>query len=209
MSQVLLLQSGGRRVPVSPQIFKHGGGIYLAWTNAEANVHIPLLANAADMIATLRQAADLVEQAVATRDQGHVSRSKSDGEANRSVSPQPAVPAPIGPRLNPNATSWEWLTPEMVISYFEQSPVVSGMVDDVRAALKSQIGLTAPATEPGEPVKSQLETDLEAIAPHLEQIMRNGKANKSEIARRLNIAASGHSNWSRLIAIAAALEKAA
>lgn len=35
---------------------------------------------------------------------------------------------------------WNWLTPQMVIDYFDKSPILAGLVDDVKAALKPFLG---------------------------------------------------------------------
>lgn len=106
---------------------------------------------------------------------------------------------PGSPRLNPGATDWAWLTPEMVIAYVEQSPVLQGVAGDVRAAL----GKAWPAGEvPAPRVPSQLELDLETIRPHLARITAGGKINKSAIARVLGLSAGGASAWRRVTAIA-------
>jgi hypothetical protein len=72
MDNNLYLLRRGARVPVHPEIFKHGGGIYLAFVGE--GVHIPLLASAATLLDVLRQALGQVETAIAANDQGHVSR---------------------------------------------------------------------------------------------------------------------------------------
>lgn len=73
-NQLLFLQPGGVKVPVKLEIFKHGGGMYLAAVNHEQGVHVPFLASATVMAAELRQALALVEAANEARDQGHISR---------------------------------------------------------------------------------------------------------------------------------------
>lgn len=66
------LPSKGVKVPVRLNLFKHGGGIYLAFEGE--GVHLPLLASAEVVAAELRQALAMVEAAIATNDQGHISR---------------------------------------------------------------------------------------------------------------------------------------
>lgn len=73
-NQLYLLQPGGIKTPVKLDIFKHGGGIYLALVNLEKNVHIPLMASSATMKLELEGALYRVEVAIETRDQGHISR---------------------------------------------------------------------------------------------------------------------------------------
>lgn len=194
-NQLLFLQPGGVKVPVKLEVFKHGGGMYLAAVNHEAGVHVPFLATATVMAAELRQALALVEAANEAKDQGHISRA----EARE--------------RVAPAAPNWDWLTPAMVIKYVEESPVLHIYADDVRAALKPL--MASPARTPGlrtghfvgiqtatAPIaRSQLEIDLEAIRPHLDRIKPNGKVNKSEIARVLSIPAGG-SSWGRVKAVA-------
>lgn len=177
-NQLYCLQGKGVKIPVKLQIFKHGGGIYLAFVGE--GVHIPLAANAEIIAAELRQALALIEQASATNDQGYINYKPSHPERN--------------------APNWDWLTPEMVIKYFEQSPILAVIADDVRAILKKSWGTGDTAIAPAVP--SQLELDLETIRPHLEKITAGGKINKSEIARVLGIKASGPSAWRRVTAIA-------
>lgn len=181
--QIFYCKAQGVRIPVRLEVFKHGGGVCVAVTNHDENINIPLIAPAPAMVARLREAADLIEAAVGVRDQGHVSR---EGNGH--------TPAP---RVAPAAPNWDWLTPEMVIKYVEQSPVLHIYAEDVRAALKPLVGMTQTAS-----VESQLELDLEAVRPHLARITLNGKVNKSEIARLLGIRPSGPGNWARLTEIA-------
>lgn len=205
--QIHFVKSRGVRVPVKFEIYKHGGGIYLTVANPAEGVNVALVASAAEMAATLRRAADQIEAAVKVNDQGHISRTPA---------PQTAIAPAVGPHLNPGATNWDWLPPERVIQHFQETPGLSPMADDVKAALKGQIGLPAPApisrpltSDLRPPTASQLDLDLAAIQPHLDRIVRNGKINKSEIARILKITPGGSGNWERLVAIEKALKKAA
>jgi len=181
-NQLLFLQPGGVRVPVKLELFKHGGGLYLAAVNHELGVHVPFVATAPVMAAELRAALALVEGANAINDQGHISRA---GNGN-------------APRVAPGAPNWDWLTPQMVIEYFQKSPVLHYITDDVKAALGPLIGMaTAETITP-----SQIDLDLETVRPHLDRIITNGKVNKSEIARVLGIKPSGPVSWARLTEIA-------
>lgn len=67
---------------------------------------------------------------------------------------------------------WDWLTPEYVIRYFEQSPVLREMAGDVRAVLGNQASQDRPHDD------LRLQQDLEAIA-HLES------PSKADIAEAL------------------------
>lgn len=72
--QIYFLKPDKVKVPVKPQVFKHGGGFYLAMVNHEAGVHIPFLAAAATLINELREILRVIEGAHNGNDQGHVSR---------------------------------------------------------------------------------------------------------------------------------------
>lgn len=204
--QIQFIKSRGVRVPVKFEIFKHGGGIYLTIQNQNEGVYLGLVGAAANMAAEFRAVAVAIEQAVAVKDQGYISRADVPNPAKNSE-----AAALAAPRLAAAAPNWDWLSPEMVIKYFEQSPILAPIADDVKAALKGQLGLALPAANaapPPPPAKSQLDLDLETLQPHLDRIVRNGKVNKSEIARALNLPVGG-SGWARIVAIAEALKKAA
>ena len=96
---------------------------------------------------------------------------------------------------------WDWLTPEMVIKYFEKSPILRPVADDVKAVL-SKAWPTPEAK--AAPAPSQLDLDLQTILPHLDRIRPNGRIIKSEIARLLNLPTGG-SQWGRVAAAAEAL----
>lgn len=81
MDRLLFLQPGGVKVPVKLEVFKHGGGMYLAAVNHDQGVHVPFLAPARVMAAELRQALALVEAANGTNDQGHISRADNLAKA--------------------------------------------------------------------------------------------------------------------------------
>lgn len=70
----LYLLQRGQRIPVKFDIFKHGGGVYLALVNPEKGIHIPLMANASTMRLELQGALYRIDVAMATNDQGHISR---------------------------------------------------------------------------------------------------------------------------------------
>lgn len=67
--QIFLIQPGGVKIPVTLEIFKHGGGICLA-ISAE-NKHATLVGSVGIMLTETRR---LIEQAAAVNDQGHISR---------------------------------------------------------------------------------------------------------------------------------------
>lgn len=73
----LYLLQNGNRIPVKFDIFKHGGGIYLALVNHEEKVHIPLMGNAWAIKLELAGALYRIELATETKDQGYIS--KKDG----------------------------------------------------------------------------------------------------------------------------------
>jgi len=74
MDRLLFLQPGGVKVPVNLEVFKHGGGLYLAAVNHELGIHVPFVATAAVLAAELHHVLQLVEAANAVNDQGHISR---------------------------------------------------------------------------------------------------------------------------------------
>ncbi|GIK42462.1 MAG: hypothetical protein BroJett011_62950 [Chloroflexota bacterium] len=82
-NNLYLLRGGGVKVAVQPQIFKHGGGIYLAFTGD--GVNIPFLAAADVAAAVLRQVLALVEKAIADNDQGHISRTPAGPERQPTI----------------------------------------------------------------------------------------------------------------------------
>lgn len=100
--------------------------------------------------------------------------------------PEPAQPA----RLRPGASNWDWLTPQAVIEYFRQSPVLAHMANDVLAALADEIaaeGLEEP---------SQLARDLAALRPHASDLVdEDGEAvygAQSEAGRILGVPNAGN-----------------
>lgn len=92
-NQLYCLQGKGVKIPVKLQIFKHGGGIYLAFVGE--GVHIPLLASAEIIAAELRQALALIERASATNDQGHISRRLPDKPTLRDLTGDPRNDFPV------------------------------------------------------------------------------------------------------------------
>lgn len=81
--QIFYCKSQGIRVPVRLEIFKHGGGVYLAISNQAENINIPFFGPAPAMVARLREAADLIEAASRERDQGHISRRRETVDGRR------------------------------------------------------------------------------------------------------------------------------
>lgn len=180
--RVFICQPRQIKLPATLDVFTYGNTGYLAIRSDDHKAHVALAGNAAALVIELRQAADALERKLFLSDHRQtVIRAAS-------------------------ARSWDWLTPEMVIKYFEQSPALRSCVEDVRAVLKPlmastghYVGTTQAAT-PTAP--SQLELDLEAVRPHLGRIISNGKVNKSEIGRILKIKPSGPIAWARLTEIA-------
>lgn len=70
----LYLLQGHSRIPVKFDIFKHGGGIYLALVNQERGVHIPLIANVATMRLELEGVLYRIELAASENNQGYISQ---------------------------------------------------------------------------------------------------------------------------------------
>ena len=103
----------------------------------------------------------------------------------------------------PHRDSWEWLTPEYVIEYFERSPQLSAMVTDVRAVLEplclGSIASNGDTTENGEAGSA----DLQKLLPIREELLdeqgniRYGA--KSRIARELGVRTSGHDYYTRVL----------
>lgn len=83
---------------------------------------------------------------------------------------EPQTVAETRPRLQPtNTQSWAWLTPNVVIQYFEQSPVLSPYADNVRAALNQieplQAELPPPSGGPGGT------SDADLLRPHRAELL--------------------------------------
>lgn len=73
----LYLLQNHKRIPVKIDLFKHGGGVYLALVNQERGVHIPLIGNVATMRLELEGALYRIELAVNGNDQGYLSAKKA------------------------------------------------------------------------------------------------------------------------------------
>lgn len=153
------------KLPARLQISHFGATGYLSISHHDSGLHVALAGNAAAMVLALRQAADQLEKRLFL------------DEHKRRV------------QRAEIAKNWDWLTPERVIEYFEQSPVLRPHADDVRAVLKNNTYIRP----------SQLEQDLETI--RRAGIDQNEKITKSAIARALGISAGGSANWARISAI--------
>lgn len=171
MSEELIFfcQPNQTKLPARLQVNHFGNTGYLSISHHDSGLHVALAGNAAAMVLALRQAADDLEKRLFL------------SEHKRRV------------RRSELASNWDWLTPERVLEYFEQSPVLRAHLEDVKAALKHST-YTQPV--------SQLDQDMATIRPHLATIMLTGKPNKSEIARAIGITAGGSSNWARVSALA-------
>lgn len=98
---------------------------------------------------------------------------------------------------NRRASNWDWLTPKMVIEYFENSDVLRLHAADVRKVLQEQVSET-----------DQLSEDIAAVMPHAHELIEDGKlvyGGQSKIARILGIT-NGGSHRARILAVADYLE---
>lgn len=96
---------------------------------------------------------------------------------------------------------WNWLTPQMVINYFNRSTVLSPMAKDVNDALNPLVGLDQPT--------GQLAQDLAAVTPYLSEVMDNGRVKyggQSIIARLLGVPNAGYHRQNRVLPVVEALE---
>jgi hypothetical protein len=112
-----------------------------------------------------------------------------------SAEPDPDPARPFA--WNRQAQTWGWLTPKMVVEYFENSPVLSVHAADVRAVLAAQI-------DSGD----QLDADVQACLPHLPELVQEGKlvyGAQSRIARILGLT-NGGGHRGRILAVAGRLE---
>ncbi len=98
----------------------------------------------------------------------------------------------------------------LLIERFRHSlpDVAEALMDDYRSLTGRAY---VPAAEraalpPGESTDDELARDLARLRPYLDDILKNGRANKSEIARRLGVSAGG-SKWPHICRLAEMLEK--
>jgi hypothetical protein len=104
--------------------------------------------------------------------------------AEKAVTETTSVPAG---RLNPRSPNWEWLTPAKVIEYFKSSPILRAHAPLVESIL-------GPHVYEGQAALSQLDLDLEAVRPYLDNIIQDGSfvyGYQSRIAEALNIPNQG------------------
>lgn len=188
MQYPLCFQNFNQQTPVAAYLVPGQGVTHLVIHGENQQPWHSYSAPTADMVDLLR---DLLHQ-VETIQAGGNPLSESETK----------VAPPGRTRLAPDAPRWDWLTPEMVIAYFEQSPVLRAVANDVRAALGKAWSTSVEAMAPRVP--SPLELDLETIRPHLDKITAGGKINKSEIARVLGLPTGG-SGWGRVQAVAGVL----
>lgn len=94
-------------------------------------------------------------------------------------------------------------TPQQVIDYFRNSPVLNGMLDDVMDVL-------APLIEIQQPTSSQLQQDLATIQPHLSEILDEAGQvryrGQSVIARLLGGSNAGYFRQTRVLPVVQALQ---
>lgn len=95
------------------------------------------------------------------------------------------------------------LTPQQVIDYFRNSPVLNVMLDDVMDVL-------APLIEIQQPTSSQLQQDLATIQPHLSEILDEAGQvryrGQSVIARLLGGSNAGYFRQTRVLPVVQALQ---
>lgn len=119
---------------------------------------------------------------------------------------EPSPPA-SSPDEAVRSNNWDWLKPEFVISYFEQSKILNSMAPDVRAAL-------APLCEanPAEPGGSQLAADLAILRPLRDELINEAgnprTGAKTRIARELGGSPGGSFFYTRVLPAVAALSSA-
>lgn len=180
--QIFFCQPNRVKLPAALDVFTYGNTGYLSIHSDDHAVDVALAGNAAAVVMALRSAADEMEKKLFLR---------QHQEKTRRAQLQ-------------SIHDWDWLTPEMVIQYFEQSSVLRNVAGEVREVL-SKILVAPPQAALA---ASQLDADLAIVQPYIEQVVSNGKVNKSEIARLLKIKPSGPSNWTRITAIAEAIAPA-
>jgi hypothetical protein len=179
--QIFLCQPNKVKIPAGLDVFTYGNTGYISIHSDDHRINIALAGNAAAVVIALRDAADELEKKLFLRQHREQTRRRQAIQSAR---------------------AWDWLTPEMVVRYFEQSPILAPVAADVRDVL-SKVFITPAETAPA---PSQLELDLETVQSRLDKILANGRANKSEIARALNITPGGSTNWPRVTAVAQALD---
>jgi len=204
------LRPGGIRIPVKVEIYKHGGGLYMAFTNHEKGVHLPLLANASAMATELRQALNLIETAMATKDHGHISRSQ-DLATEEGDSPKAATVTERRHELSQFILSKEFIRKskekklELLIEYFSSNSEamsdddMSGLVMDLTDSYRKLTGRRYEVIAQSE---SQLEQDLRILKRHIEKIITDGgelgRGWQSRIAEYLNLPGTGGSHRRRI-----------
>ena len=108
------------------------------------------------------------------------------------------VSAPVSERRSRWALdNWQWLTPQMVIDYFEQSEVLKVHAAVVRAVLGPMVDADAQAD-------AQLARDVAACEPYRAELIEAGElvyGGQSQIARILGIT-NGGSHRQRILAVA-------
>lgn len=123
---------------------------------------------------------------------------------------EPKTVAKTRPRLQPtNAQGWAWLTPDVVIQYFEQSPMLSPYADDVRAAL-NQIEPPAEQLPPpsGGPGGT---TDADLLRPHVAELLNEAGqpiyGAQTKVADLLELPGTGGSYRRRILEALEALRE--
>lgn len=114
--------------------------------------------------------------------------------------PVSAMSGPPRRRQYPPRSTWDDLTPQAVIEYFEQSPVLRVHAADVRAVLE-------PLVDPAERVDDQLVQDVAVCARYRDELVAGGElvyGAQSRIADLLGIT-NGGGHRRRILAVARVL----
>lgn len=184
----------GVKIPVTPQIYKHGNGVWLALVNHQERVTIPLTGSADGIIGAMQIILQLVSQAVATTDQGHISRAEAKAAVSSIATNKTPVanstwqfrdneelPENIRPGdetitindLRPGDSAHNW---RLLVRRF---PWLFAKDFEYKDAVKYAKELN-PVSGDG----NQLSADLATVMPYLEEIRRpDGSLNQSEIGR--------------------------
>jgi len=110
-------------------------------------------------------------------------------------------------RLAPHSQTLDWITPQMVIQYFEQSPILQEIAPDVRAVLSGLITGGESQTGPAPQLTADLET-IQSFFSFSDLFNPDGspiRGIQSRIAEALGISNAGTSYRKRIMAVLEAL----
>lgn len=188
--EIFYCKSKGLKIPIRFDIFKHGGGIYLALVNQAEGVHLPLISTGPAMVAELRRVADAIERAVAGNEQAVIG--KGNGAAPAPVAP-PAEPArrPVLADLNGDPRH-DW---PIFVKRFH-----GGSAADVLPAIahyyKSKHQYSAPDIDAILEATERLDLDFEQVRPELADILdssgRLRRGARARVAEALGVRDAGN-----------------